>query len=156
MSRQFDLGEVRGKAYYIKGVYATFEDLAEAVENPEVGDNYDVGSEPPYDTYTWEYIDADSDYGWVNRGSLYGPTGATGPTGPTGPQGNTITGPTGPTGPVGETGPTGADGNSFIQNGMYYFRYDSGDGHLYVGVAEGAAQPPLSIDENGHLIYEIE
>ena len=50
----------------------------------------------------------------------------------------------------------GADGVSAALSGMYYFRYDSGDGHLYVGVADGAQAPPLSIDQNGHLIYTIE
>lgn len=50
----------------------------------------------------------------------------------------------------------GADGVGVELGGMYYFRYDSGDGHLYVGVAQGAAAPPLSIDARGHLIYTIE
>lgn len=79
-----------------------------------------------------------------------GPTGPTGGTGPTGPTG--VTGPTGATGP---TGPSGTDGVNIATDAMYYFRYDSTDGHLYVGVADDAPQPPLSIDGNGHLIYTI-
>ena len=113
MSRQFDLGLVRGKDFTIKGVYATLAALEAAVTSPEVGDNYDVGSEPPYDPYCYEYIAADSDYGWVNKGPLRGPTGATGPTGETGETGPTGgTGPTGPTGPTGGTGPTGPTGGT--------------------------------------------
>ena len=50
----------------------------------------------------------------------------------------------------------GADGVSVALAGIYYLRYDQGDGHLYVGVADGAQQPPLSIDSSGHLIYTIE
>lgn len=50
----------------------------------------------------------------------------------------------------------GADGVSAALSGMYYFRYDETDGHLYIGVADDAAAPPLSIDQSGHLIYTIE
>lgn len=50
----------------------------------------------------------------------------------------------------------GADGVAATLSGMYYFRYDATDGHLYVGVAAGGSQPPLSIDNDGHLIYTIE
>ena len=50
----------------------------------------------------------------------------------------------------------GADGVSAALSGMYYFRYDATDGHLYVGVADDAEAPPLSIDQSGHLIYTIE
>ena len=50
----------------------------------------------------------------------------------------------------------GADGVAAALSGMYYFRYDATNGHLYVGVASGAGQPPLSIDQSGHLIYTIE
>ncbi|MCI8649600.1 MAG: hypothetical protein HFG20_05730 [Anaerotruncus sp.] len=48
----------------------------------------------------------------------------------------------------------GKDGVNIALNGMFYMRVDE-FGHLKVGVAEGAAQPPLQIDENGHLIYTI-
>ena len=50
----------------------------------------------------------------------------------------------------------GADGVAAAISGMYYFRYDATDGHLYVGTASGAGQPPLAIDNSGHLIYTIE
>ncbi len=48
----------------------------------------------------------------------------------------------------------GQDGQCFFDQ-MYYFRVDQSNGHLYVGVPDGAPQPPLSIDSNGHLIYTI-
>jgi|GEM_PF-6979335 len=49
-------------------------------------------------------------------------------------------------------GPAGA---TVALDAVYYFRV-GGDGHLYVGVAEGAPQPPLSINGDGDLIYTIE
>lgn len=52
-------------------------------------------------------------------------------------------------------GKDGADGIHATLAGMYYFRIGD-DGHLYAGMADGAAAPPLSIDENGHLIYTID
>ena len=50
----------------------------------------------------------------------------------------------------------GKDGVSVVEEGLYYLRVDSEDGHLYVGVADGGAKPPLSINEQGHLIYSID
>lgn len=50
----------------------------------------------------------------------------------------------------------GSNGISAAANGMYYFRYEPSNGHLYVGVADGAEQPPFSINQDGHLIYTIE
>ncbi len=49
----------------------------------------------------------------------------------------------------------GKDGVSVALDAIYYFRVGE-DGHLYIGVADGAAQPPFSIDVRGHLIYTIE
>ncbi len=49
----------------------------------------------------------------------------------------------------------GQDGQCFFDR-MYYFRVDAENGHLYVGVADDDSPPPLSIDENGHLIYTID
>lgn len=186
MSRQFDLGLVRGRDFQIKGQYDTLADLQAAHPDPEIGDAYEVGAASPYDVYVFTFVDSLSDYAWLDQGPLTGVTGptgptgmgVTGPTGPTGEDGLSITGPTGPTGPTGGTGPTGdtgptgpsvtgptgptgatgpkgEDGVNLLLDAMYYFRYDGDDGHLYVGVADGSPQPPLSIDENGHLVYEI-
>lgn len=52
-------------------------------------------------------------------------------------------------------GADGADGVHAALTGIYYFRIGE-DGHLYVGVADDAAQPPFAIDASGHLIYTIE
>lgn len=49
----------------------------------------------------------------------------------------------------------GADGVTARLDAAYYFRVGD-NGHLYVGVADGAAQPPLSIDAQGHLVYTID
>ncbi|MCR4963285.1 MAG: hypothetical protein K6B40_05330 [Firmicutes bacterium] len=49
----------------------------------------------------------------------------------------------------------GQDGQCFFDR-MYYFRVDAANGHLYVGVADDAGPPPLSIDSRGHLIYTID
>lgn len=49
----------------------------------------------------------------------------------------------------------GPAGVSLAADGMYYLRYDPQDGHLYVGVAQDGEQPPLSINAQGHLLYEI-
>ncbi|MBR5430595.1 MAG: hypothetical protein IK116_08750 [Firmicutes bacterium] len=50
----------------------------------------------------------------------------------------------------------GADAVSVALEGMYYFRYDPDNGHLYLGVADGVTPPPLSVNGSGHLIYTIE
>lgn len=47
----------------------------------------------------------------------------------------------------------GKDGLSVATNGMFYVRVDSA-GNLIVGVADGAAPPPLSI-RDGYLIYTL-
>ena len=193
MSRQFDLGLVRGRDFTILGHYDTLADLQAAHPDPNVGETYEVGESVPYDCYVYTYVESTGNFGWLNQGEIHGVTGPTGPTGADGftpqvsvtrtviqgrngvmidvlgPTGGTINfvydgstgiqgprGNTGPTGATGPTGPTGLPGINYVEYGMYYFRYDSDDGHLYVGVAEGAAPPPLSIDGNGHLIYEIE
>ena len=50
----------------------------------------------------------------------------------------------------------GSDAVNAAVSGMFYLRVDEGNGHLYIGVADRAAQPPLSINNDGHLIYTIE
>lgn len=49
----------------------------------------------------------------------------------------------------------GPAGLSVELSGLFYLRVGA-DGHLYVGVADGAEQPPLSINSDGCLIYTIE
>ena len=48
----------------------------------------------------------------------------------------------------------GADGVSVAIAGLFTMRVGD-NGHLYVGVANGAAHPALSINASGHLIYTI-
>lgn len=129
MSRRVDLGLVKGEDFKILGQYDTLEALQAAHPNPKISESYDVGTTKPYDVYTWTYIDALSDFGWLNQGPLQGPPG--------------------------RQGEPGRDGVVITLDSLYYFRYDDTDGHLYVGVADDALQPPLHIDGNGHLIYTI-
>lgn len=49
----------------------------------------------------------------------------------------------------------GADGVALAFDNYYSFRIGE-DGHLYLGVAEGEQPPPLTIDENGRLIFSLE
>lgn len=49
----------------------------------------------------------------------------------------------------------GKDGVAVALDAMYYFRVGA-NGHLYLGVADGAGQPPFNIDERGHLLYTID
>jgi hypothetical protein len=98
---------------------ATFEDLPTGTEQ-EVNDAVYVQDE----SALYIYGGSGSDSGFVNVGSVFGPTGPqgvagpTGPLGPTGPQGiigptgaaSTVEGPLGPTGGAGIAGPTGAEG----------------------------------------------
>lgn len=48
----------------------------------------------------------------------------------------------------------GPAGVAVAISGLFYLRVGD-DGHLYAGVAEGADPPPLSINEQGRLIYTI-
>lgn len=44
----------QGAPYIIKGnAYPSVDALASSVENPNIGDQYNVGSEPPYTVYRW-------------------------------------------------------------------------------------------------------
>ena len=59
-----------GPGYIIKG--AAFEDISDliaAVTNPEVGDQYNVGIEPPY--HVWRYTGVETSYsGWEDQGAI--------------------------------------------------------------------------------------
>ena len=92
-----------GSGVDILGTYDDLEALEAAVQSPQQGDMYNVGTEAPFQIYMW---DATSGGGsWVHQGQIQGPKGDTGAQGPQGPEG-----PKGDTGPKGETGETGAQG----------------------------------------------
>lgn len=55
----------QGAPYIIKGnAYPSVDALASSVENPNVGDQYNVGSEPPYNVYRWTGTT------WENQGKI--------------------------------------------------------------------------------------
>lgn len=92
-----------GSGVEILGTYDDLEALEAAVQSPQQGDMYNVGTEAPFQIYMW---DATSGGGsWVHQGQIQGPKGDTGAQGPQGPEG-----PKGDAGPKGETGETGAQG----------------------------------------------
>lgn len=79
---------------------------------------------------------------------LIGPQGIQGPKGEQG-----VVGPQGPPGPKGEKGEPG-DGMVTIDRGYFAMKVRD-DGHLIALVNDGNPVPPLKIDENGHLVYQI-
>ena len=64
-----------------------------------------------------------------------------------------LVGPQGPSGPKGEKGDPG-DGMVTIDKGYFAMKV-RGDGHLIALVNDGNPVPPLRIDGNGHLVYQI-
>ena len=137
-----DLGNHAAVTAYGLAVAAGFRGSLKEWLDSLVGPRGERGEAFTYDMFTPEQLEG-----------LIGPTG---PEGPQGPEGDPFTyddfTPEQLAGLVGPTGPTGADGNTFVQNGMFYLRYDEDDGHLYVGVPDNTSPPPLSIDDNGHLV----
>lgn len=87
-----------------------------------------------------------------------GATGATGPAGPQGPKGDTgpvgPRGEQGPRGPAGEIGPAGESGVYTQISGLFGISVDP-SGDLCVTYADGGTSPPVSLDEDFNLIYEI-
>lgn len=83
-----------GKGLTILDYYDDLEALQAAVQFPEDGDAYGIGTSEPYDIYIYSPTK-----GWVNNGPLQG---AQGPQGPQGPQGDP-----GANGAPGEQGPAG-------------------------------------------------
>lgn len=67
-----------GTGIEVLGQYDTLEELQQAVPSPEIGNSYYVGTEPPYELYTWLVVDGTPE--WHNYGMLTGPIGPTGPT----------------------------------------------------------------------------
>lgn len=89
---------------------------------------------------------------------IQGQTGATGPEGPTGPKGDTgAQGPQGiqgPTGPKGDKGDPGEAGVYTAIAGLFAVGVEP-DGDLFVTYADTDEEPPIYLDEDYNLIYEI-
>lgn len=62
-----------GTGLDIRGTYATLAELQAAVQSPQQGWMYNVGTQAPYRVYMY-----DSSNGWTDQGQLQGPTGSTG------------------------------------------------------------------------------
>ena len=61
-------GELTGKGLTILGYYDTVTALTQAVENPQAGDCYAIGTAAPYTLYVYDAVGQ----GWRNSGSLTG------------------------------------------------------------------------------------
>ena len=66
-----DKVELAGKNFTILGYYDTLELLKQAVPTPNVGDTYGIGTQPPYQIYTFDGVKKD----WKNNGAIQGPAG---------------------------------------------------------------------------------
>ena len=75
-----------GKGLTILDYYDDLEALQAAVQSPEDGDVYGIGTSEPYDIYIYSPTK-----GWVNNGKLQGAKGDTGAQGPAGADGATFT-----------------------------------------------------------------
>lgn len=72
----------QGAAYLIKGpAYESLEALQAAVQDAQVGDQYNVGTEAPYSIYRW------TGSAWEDQGKLQGPPGEDGKDGAPGTNG---------------------------------------------------------------------
>ena len=60
-----------GRVVNIKGHYDSLSALEAAVPNPQVGDAYSVGIDPPFDVYVFDGVTRE----WLNYGSLEGEPG---------------------------------------------------------------------------------
>lgn len=113
----------------------------------EKGDKGDKGEQGPQGD-----IGPQGPQGIQGQQGQQGPIGLTGPQGEIGPQGpQGIQGPKGEKGDKGEQGPSGVQVNV---DGHYCFEVNA-DGHLLLHYDDNATAPNFSIDDNGHLIYEI-
>lgn len=99
-----------GKSFTVLGFYGTLSAMQAAVQTPEAGDAYGIGTEAPYDIYIFDGVTNT----WINNGALQGAKGEKGDKGDKGEKGDTgaqgQTGPQGETGPQGQTGPQGEPG----------------------------------------------
>lgn len=63
-----------GKDFQILGYYNTIAALRAAINSPEPGDAYGIGTAAPYPIYIWDSVSQD----WVNNGAIQGPAGRSG------------------------------------------------------------------------------
>ena len=71
-----------GTGIEVLGQYDSLAELEEAVPEPEIGNSYYVGTEPPYELYTWLVVDGKPE--WHSYGMThwpYRPDRLTGPAG---------------------------------------------------------------------------
>lgn len=80
---------------------------------------------------------------------IQGPKGETGATGPQGPQGIQ-----GPKGDKGDKGDPGESGVYTQMSGFFAVGVDP-DGSLFATYADGGEAPPISLDGDGNLVYDI-
>lgn len=69
-----DAGKFNGTSLSPLGHFSTEEELKALIPNPQPGDVYSVGIEPPYDIYSWDSVNLV----WRNQGQLQGPAGEDG------------------------------------------------------------------------------
>lgn len=72
-----EAGEFNGTSLSPLGHFSTAEELEALIPQAKAGDVYSVGSEMPYDIYTWDSIN----FVWRNQGQLQGPPGEDGKNG---------------------------------------------------------------------------
>ena len=147
-----------GTGLDILGQYESLEALQAAVAQPEIGDNYYVGTAAPYSIYTW--TDVGGVPQWLDGGQLQGapgadggyntpsvaasghPTGAASRSGMPGVAGANIRGPKGDAGDAGAPGSPGADGG-------YYTPSIDGDGNLTWTASKGGMEPAAGANIKG-------
>ena len=79
IEERIESGALDGRDFRILGYYESLEALTAAVETPERGDVYGVGTEAPYLIYVYDGLNDC----WVNNGSIQGPKGDDGADGAT-------------------------------------------------------------------------
>ena len=79
VEERIESGVLDGRDFQILGFYESLEALRAAVETPERGDAYGVGTEAPYQIYVYDGLNDR----WVNNGSIQGPRGDDGEKGAT-------------------------------------------------------------------------
>ena len=79
VEERIESGVLDGRDFQILGFYESLEALRAAVETPERGDVYGVGTEAPYQIYVYDGLNDR----WVNNGSIQGPRGDDGEKGAT-------------------------------------------------------------------------
>lgn len=147
-----------GTGLDILGQYENLEALQAAVAQPEIGDNYYVGTAAPYSIYTW--TDVGGVPQWLDGGQLQGAPGADGGyytpsvdasgnltwaasrSGMPGVAVANIRGPKGDTGDAGAPGSPGADGG-------YYTPSVDGDGNLTWTASKGGMEPAAGANIKG-------